>query len=141
MRMKQSDEGGGAEVMMSPMIDAVFLLLIFFLVATMLKKEDRDIDITPPESSSAVRLLPDDETLVLGVGREGEFYWQGVTLTLDDLHQRLREVAIDDPTRQVRLDADHQTPFVYVVQVLDLTQFNGMQNVGIRTYDSRYNRR
>ena len=140
MRMKRSNEGGDAEVMMSPMIDAVFLLLIFFLVATMLKKEKRDIDITPPESNSAVRLLPDDDTLVLGVDLEGEFFWQGVELSLDELHHRLREVAIQDPTRRVRLDADHETPFVYVVQVLDLTQFNGMTNVGIRTYDSRYNR-
>ncbi len=140
MRM-QRDSEHDAEVMMSPMIDAVFLLLIFFLVATMLKKENRDIDIVPPESASAVRLLPDDDTLVLGVDRQGDFYWQGVPMSLDDLHHRMREVALTDPVRRIRLDADAQTPYVHVVQVLDLTQFNGMHNVGIRTYDSRYNRR
>ncbi len=139
MRMRQREQDK-AEVMMGPMIDAVFLLLIFFLVATMLKKEKRDIDITPPESRSAVRLLPDDDTLVLGVDRAGDFFWQGVPLTLNELHHRLREVAVVDRDRRIRLDADHQTPFVYVVQVLDLAQFNGMTNVGIRTYDSRYNR-
>lgn len=130
-----------AEVSMSPLIDAVFLLLIFFLVATMLRKEDRDIDITPPESRSAVRLLPDDDALVLGVNREGEFFWQGVPMTLEELHHRLRETAVADPDRRIRLDADYQTPFVHVVQVMDLAQFVGMHNVGIRTYDSRYNRR
>jgi len=139
MRMRQREQDK-AEVMMGPMIDAVFLLLIFFLVATMLKKEKRDIDITPPESRAAVRLLPDDDTLVLGVDRQGEFFWQGVPMSLDDLHHRLREVAVMDRDRRIRLDADRQTPFVYVVQVLDLAQFNGMTNVGIRTYDSRYNR-
>ena len=139
MRMRQREQDK-AEVMMGPMIDAVFLLLIFFLVATMLKKEKRDIDITPPESRSAVRLLPDDDTLVLGVDNAGDFFWQGVPLTLNELHHRLREVAVVDRDRRIRLDADHQTPFVYVVQVLDLAQFNGMTNVGIRTYDSRYNR-
>lgn len=140
MRMTRRDEDK-AEVMMSPLIDAVFLLLIFFLVATMLKKEDRDIDITPPESRSAVKLLPDDEQLVLGVTSGGDFFWQGVPMTLDELHHRLREVAVATPDRRIRLDTDHQTPFKHVVQVLDLAQFNGMTNVGIRTYDSRYNRR
>lgn len=139
MRRRRGNEDG-AEVMMSPLIDAVFLLLVFFLVATMLKKDKRDIDIVPPESSSAVKLLPDDDTVVLGVDRDGLFYWQGTGLTLDQLHHRLREVAVADPGRRIRLDADHQTPFVHVVQVLDLAQFNGMHNVGIRTYDSRYNR-
>ena len=139
MRMQRKDEDK-AEVMMGPLIDAVFLLLIFFLVATMLKKEDRDIDITPPESNSAVKLLPDDDTLVLGVNRDGEFFWQGIPMRLDELHQRMREVAIIDRGRRIRLDTDYQTPFVHVVQVMDLAQFNGMTNVGIRTYDSRYNR-
>ncbi|MEM1213143.1 MAG: biopolymer transporter ExbD [Planctomycetota bacterium] len=129
-----------AEVMMGPLIDAVFLLLVFFLVATMLKKEKRDIDITPPESSSAVRMLPDDDMLVLGVNREGDLFWQGVPTSLNELHYRLREVALVDRGRVIRLDTDHETPFVHVVQVLDLAQFNGMTNVGIRTYDSRYNR-
>ncbi|MEX2382476.1 MAG: biopolymer transporter ExbD [Opitutales bacterium] len=129
-----------AEVMMSPLIDAVFLLLIFFLVATMLKKEKRDIDIIPPESSSTVKLLPDDDMLVLGVNREGDFFWQGVEVTLEELHHRLREVAIENPHRRLRFDADFMTPYVHVVKVLDLAQFNGMTNVGIRTYDAKYNR-
>lgn len=139
MRLASKQEES-AEVVMSPLIDAVFLLLIFFLVATMIRKEKRDIDIIPPTSSSAVRLLPDDATVVLGVDIEGDFFWQGVPVTLEELHARLREVALLDRQRRLRLDADAQTPFVYVVQVMDLAQFNGMTNVGIRTYDSRYNR-
>lgn len=126
--------------MMSPLIDAVFLLLVFFLVATMMKKDKKDIDIIPPESSAAIKMIPNDDLLVLGVSPEGEFFWEGVPVTLNDLHHRLREVAVLTPERQIRFDADHQTPFVHVVQVLDLAQFNGMRNIGIRTYDSKYNR-
>ncbi len=126
--------------MMTPMIDAVFLLLVFFLVATMLKKDKKDIDIIPPESSSAVRLVPDDEMLVLGANPEGDLFWEGVPVSLMELHDRLREVAIVTPYRRIRFDADAATPFRVVVQVLDLAQFNGMTNIGIRTYDSKYNR-
>jgi biopolymer transport protein ExbD len=135
-KRKQPD----AEVSMGPMIDCVFLLLIFFLVATMFKKEKRDIDIIPPESSSAIKIPPDDDQIVLGIDTAGDVYWQGTQVSRTDLHSRLRELAADEPDRQIRLDADAETPFELVVELLDLCQFRGLANVGIRTYDDRYNR-
>ncbi len=126
---------------MGPLIDCVFLLLIFFLVATMYKKEDRDIDIVPPESSSAVRMPPDDDQVVLGIDRFGEVFWQGSAVSRTDLHRRLRDLAQTEPDRQIRLDADSETPFELVVELLDICQFRGLGNVGIRTYDDRYNQR
>ncbi len=137
IRKRRPDE---PEVAMSPLIDAVFLLLIFFLVATMFKKEKRDIDIVPPESSSAVKMKPDDDVLVLGVTPIGEVFWQGQPITRTDLHTQLRDLSLTDPGRQIRFDADATTPYYHVVQVLDHLQFLGFDNVGIRTYDDRYNR-
>jgi biopolymer transport protein ExbD len=126
---------------MGPLIDCVFLLLIFFLVSTMFKKENRDIDIVPPESDSAVKLPPDDEQLVLGITREGEVFWQGVPVSRTDLHYRLRTQALENPDKRIRLDADAEAPFELVVEMLDLCQFRHLTNVGIRTYDDRYNRK
>ena len=119
MRMNRSDDDK-AEVMMSPLIDAVFLLLVFFLVATMFKKEIRDIDITPPESRSAVKLMPEDETLVLGIDIHGDLFWQGEASTANEFHERLREMALTDPDKRIRLDADENTPFWRVAEVLDM---------------------
>lgn len=125
---------------MSPLIDAVFLLLIFFLVATMYKKEKRDIEITPPESRSAVKLLPEDETLVLGIDEAGDLFWQGEASTANEFHERLRDMALTHPDKRIRLDADENTEFWRVAEVMDMIQFRGLTNVGIRTYDERYNR-
>ena len=130
-----------AEVSMGPLIDCVFLLLIFFLVATMMKKEDRDINILPPESSSAVKLPPDDDQVVVGIDFDGEVYWMGSPVSRTDLHERLKTQSIEDPERRIRLDADAEAPFESVVEVLDLCQFRGLSNVGIRTYDEKYNTR
>ncbi len=129
------------EVSMSPLIDCVFLLLIFFLVATMYKKKDRDIAISPPVSRSASRLLADDKNVVLGVDPEGVLYWQGVPSSRGGIHRRIRELGEEDPGRQVRIDADAEAPFEQVAELLNLCQFFGMNHVGIRTYDERYNRR
>lgn len=125
---------------MSPLIDAVFLLLVFFLVAMMYRKELRDIDITPPESISDQRLLPEDDTLVIGIDTEGAFFVQGRPLTATQLHTELRDVSQANPDRRVRLDADAEAPFWRVAEILDILQFRNLSNVGIRTYDERYNR-
>lgn len=125
---------------MSPLIDCVFLLLIFFLVATMLKKEDKDIDISLPSSVSALKLPPDDEVTVIGIDKEGEFFFEGVPSTRQALHTYIKDLGRDNPDGRIRLDTDADTPFHYVVQVLDALQFRGLNNVGIRTYDEDYNR-
>ena len=139
MRLKKR-ENPDAEVSMGPLIDCVFLLLIFFLVSTMYKREIRDIDIVPPESESAIKLPPDDEQIVLGIDETGRVFWQGQEISRTDLHSRLRSVAATSIDRRIRLDADHETPFELVVELLDVCQFRGLTNVGIRTYDDRYNR-
>jgi len=126
---------------MGPLIDCVFLLLIFFLVATMYKKKDRDIDIVPPESSSAIKIPPDDDQLVVGLNEFGEVFLQGDSISKTQLHAELKELGVTDPDRQIRLDAHFSTPFENVVEVLDICKFRGLANVGIRTFDDRYNSR
>ncbi len=124
---------------MAPMIDAVFLLLIFFLVATMLKKVDRDIDVTPPQSESAVRRPAEDKSLVIGISKEGDLFLDGEPASVNGLHLSLRELAEIDATRQIRLDADEAAPFRRVAEVMDACQFRNLSNVVIRTYDEKYN--
>ena len=55
------------EVSMSPLIDCVFLLLIFFLVSTMTKVKSRDIPVNLPTSEAAVKLKPDDKQAIVGI--------------------------------------------------------------------------
>lgn len=140
MRLRKS-KGEAPSVSMSPLIDCVFLLLIFFLVATMYKKQDRDISISLPDSTSAIKLPPSNDVIVLGIDREGELFWQGAPSSRNDLHHRLKETALATPGIRVRLDADQEAPFWRVAEVLDACQFRGLHNVGIRTYDERYNKR
>ena len=140
MGMRRTDNEA-AEVSMSPLIDCVFLLLIFFLVSTMTKKENRDIDITLPQSNSAEKLLPNDDEIVIGVDAEGNLFFNGSQTSIMRLHMDLREIALSFPEQYVRLDSDAATPLHRVVEVLDLCQFNNLKNVGIRTYDEYYNKR
>ena len=129
-----------AEVSMSPLIDCVFLLLIFFLVSTMTKKENKDVNIDLPESISAENQLATDDQTVIGIDKKGNFFYNGAPATIMEVHQQLREITIANPEMQIRVDADTNAPLHSVVNVVDMCQFNNLDNVVLRTYDEYYNR-
>lgn len=141
MRCRPDTEPENDEIPITPLIDAVFLLLIFFLVSTMIKKVNRDIDIQLPDSVSAERLVPSGRNRVIGLNAAGRIFYEGRETTIQSLHRNIRDVGrLDDPP-QIRLDVDRETPTHRVIEVLDLCRFNHLSDVGIRTYDEFYNRR
>ena len=124
---------------MGPMIDAVFLLLIFFLVTTMLKKDDTSVEeIELPISRSALEVPPDDSQVVINIDADGELYFMGEETTVQLLHEEMRALERDDPEARIRLDTDEDTPFHRVVEVLDLLAFRNLRNVGVRTYHEKF---
>lgn len=135
------EEEDQPEVSMSPLIDCVFLLLIFFLVSTMMKKVNKDIDIDLPYSTSAEKMLPSNDQLMIGIDRDGQTFLEGRDEDLMQIHRHLRQLALNQPNYQIRIDTDRDAPLHVVVQMVDLCQFNGLNNVVLRTHDDHYNKR
>lgn len=134
MRTELPDDND-AEVQMSPLIDCVFLLLIFFLVATTLKKLDRELPIELPEAVRAVEAPADPSTLVIGVDSLGRPYLDGAIVTPGVLLDRLNEVMNTNPDRKIRIDADRDTDFQDVVHILEALNVRNLANVTVRVDD------
>lgn len=132
MRIRYEDEEP-VEVQMAPLIDCVFLLLIFFLVATTLKKLEKELPVELPESAAAIDVQAQDDLLTIGLDASGQLYLAAERVSTSMLHLRLQEAARTNPAQRIRIDTDRATPAQYVVQVLDLCQFEGLRNVGIHT--------
>jgi biopolymer transport protein ExbD len=135
------EEQEEAEVSMSPLIDCVFLLLIFFLVSTMMKKVNKDIDIDLPDSESAEKMVPTNDQVVIGITADGSTYYDGTQENIMSIHDGLRELSISNPNFQVRIDTDKDAPLHKVIEIVDLCQFGGLRNIVLRTYDEHYNKR
>mgnify|MGYP000362644505 CR=1 FL=1 len=140
MKISVRENEDAPEVSMAPLIDCVFLLLIFFLVSSMSKIKDKDIPIDLPESEAAIKLRPDKKQVVVGIDSDSQLHWEGDPCSTNFLLEELRDLAISDPGRRIRIDMDKDVPFGRFVQVMDACQFYDLRNVGIRTYDESYNR-
>jgi len=113
---------------MAPLIDIVFLLLIFFLVATMLKQADKQVDIELPEMESVYTVKQDDSMVVIAIDRLGDFYVDGEEIERTNLLKDLREVAAEDSERYVRLDIDRRAPMRSVGEVMHFLDLIGLEN-------------
>jgi len=119
---------------LTPLIDVVFLLLIFFLVTSEFEEEERRLDIVLPTATSAVPMTSKPREIVVDIGADGILYLRGQATPLDEL-QRLMTVAVNkNPTNQsVVIRADYRTSFQPVVSVMDLCNQTGVSHYSVTT--------
>jgi biopolymer transport protein ExbD len=133
------EEDEDVTLSMSPLIDCVFLLLIFFLVTTMLKQDLKEVEhLSLPSSHSSLEVPPDESMLVIAIDADAEIFLEGEPSTISELLDYLKVVEQTEPDRRIRLDTDSQTPFYRLVEVLDALNFRNLNNVGVRTYHEKY---
>jgi biopolymer transport protein ExbD len=114
----------------TPLIDIVFLLLIFFLVATRFSEEDRELDVKLPTASEAKPLIAKPKEIEINVDKEGNYYLSGQIADLDQLEQVLSTAIVNNPMNQsVVLRADRRASWDAVVQAIDTCHRVGIYDV------------
>ena len=132
MRLKKPMEES-FEIPLIPMIDCMLVIIIFFLVATTLKKTEKELPMELPQSAAAVDTDQTDNPLIIGVDLKGQKYFGTEPVTTDLLYQKLALAAQANPNQRVRVDADQAVPYAYVIELVELCQFQGLKNVGLHT--------
>ncbi len=120
------------EVQMGPLIDCVFLLLIFFLVVAITKKTIRDLDIQLPDAISAEEAKPKDDNLVIRVTQDGRVFLGYDEMTRMMLKNAIRDAGQRRPDNKVLIEADVRTKMALLAPILDELQFSGLRNIAIR---------
>ena len=114
---------------MTPMIDVVFQLMIFFLVATKLDEAEREFPVALPTASEAKPFTSKPNELFVNIERTGRYFVQGRFVTLAELESLLRQSAANNPTQTVRIRADEEVQHRFVVGAI-----NVINKAGIRDY-------
>ncbi len=109
------------DINLTPLIDVVFLLLIFFMVSTTFEKETQ-IKIQLPEATSEATAEQVPEVLKITVDRTGRFYvnqQEVVNTELETLKRAIQKAAAGEKELPVVISADARTPHQAVIKVLD----------------------
>ncbi len=117
----------GIEVNMSPLIDCVFLLLIFFIVTTVFV-EETGVDIDRPQAVSAVKL--DRQSIMIALTSAGEIVYGGRTIGLNSVRGLVAQ-QIRDGDVPVIILADRQSRTGDLVELMDECKLGGARNVSV----------
>lgn len=127
------DEEEKCEPQLTSMLDCIFLLLIFFLVSSQLKKTEKEIPVELPEANVTVAVKDTPELIAITVNAKGDLYVNSKPVGAAGLRSALKEAAAQNPDRRIRLNGDVYAPFRSIVQVIDTCQSEGLTVVGIHT--------
>lgn len=120
-------EDDRALVELTPLIDAVFLLLIFFMVTATFQNDERDLAIKVPEAESGNPMTDLPELLVVGVRRDGELTIGGQPLQRDELRSVLVRAKRKNDRQRVIARVDGDAAFRHSIVVLDLCTALGIE--------------
>ena len=111
---------GSLSFNMTPMIDIVFLLIIFFIVSSHLARQETQLDLALPAAASGHEPLDDDaRRLVVNVSAAGEIQLAGVALSVDELGQKIQfESQRTKGDLEVRIRGDRQVPYRVVEPIM-----------------------
>jgi biopolymer transport protein ExbD len=133
MNFRKNMQAPNSGFQMAPMIDIMFLLLIFFMAAAIYAQWETKMDITVPTASSGVRADREQGEIIINVDADGSIVVNGFELTLENLELRLSKVAELYRDQPVIVRADGKTPHEDVMGVLDACRKTGIWNISFAT--------
>ncbi|MCP5021848.1 MAG: biopolymer transporter ExbD [bacterium] len=137
--MKIRQEEGVEELVLNltPMIDVIFLLLIFFMVATTFQDPERELDVDLPQAQSGSTLTEQDDEVVINIKQDGTVVISDREVTQEELVRHLSQTAQQDPETPVTIRGDRFVHHEDVVSAMDACGSAGLHNLSIGTLDSK----
>lgn len=119
---------GTSELNMAPLIDMVFILLIFFLVNTSFVKET-GIDVSRPTASTAV--VQSKATLMIAIDRENRIFMERREIDVRAVRANVERALAENPESAVVVIADKTSSTGIAIRVMDACRIAGAKNVSL----------
>ncbi len=118
-----------------PMIDTMFFLLVFFMIATLAMTIQHGMPVSLPTAESSTDKIAEHVSLTLT--REGLLYYNKEAITLQELEMRLANLRQSSSNPSLLINADEQVPHGRVIKVMDLIRLSGITSMAIATKPSQ----
>lgn len=117
-----------AEINITPMLDVVFIMLIFFIVTTSFTKET-GAAISRPEAAQAAALR--NGTILIGIKANDDIWMSKRSIELREVRQMVERARGENPEGSVVIVADRGARIATVTQVMDQVRMAGVESVAI----------
>jgi biopolymer transport protein ExbD len=131
-RETAEDEGSDTGIDMSPLIDCVFILLIFFIVTTVFVEES-GIEVDKPQAASAAQL--EKTSVLIALSAKGEVVYGGREIGVAGVRPLVKRLILSEQL-PVIVQADTDAPSGLLVRIIDEAKLAGAVKVSVATSPS-----
>jgi biopolymer transport protein ExbD len=128
MARKHSFQEEDAEINMTPMLDIVFIMLIFFIVTTSFIKET-GIDPERPEAETAITQARGN--ILIAISEVGQVWMEKRPVEITQVRALVENARAESPESSVVIIADEKSPTGILIQVMDQVRLGGVTNVSV----------
>lgn len=119
MRVRATNDGDSGDLIsISPLVDVLFILIIFFLVATKFAEEERDVPLQLPRATEGSSLSATPDVAIINVREDGSIFLGNKPITLTDLQAAMAESVATNPAQKVLVRGDENARHGTVAQAV-----------------------
>ncbi|PKG83545.1 biopolymer transporter ExbD [Colwellia sp. 75C3] len=127
------DQDEKEEIDMTPMLDVVFILLIFFIVTASFVKE-AGIDVNRPEAATAVK--KERANILVAISDKGDIWINKRKVDIRSVQANIERLKAENPQGTVVIQADKKSTTDTLIKVMDSARAAGVYDVSIAAQDA-----
>ena len=130
MLIPGSSERKHLQFNITPLIDIVFLLIIFFLVATHVANREAEVEIDLPTARTIEEEEQVPQRVVVTITKQREYYLSDQTVSMNRIANAIREAVGEDPDRvELRIRTDENVPFEWIDPLMQTSAESGLTQI------------
>lgn len=133
MGRKVREQEEEAAIDMTPMLDIVFIMLIFFIVTTVFVKQ-AGIEVNKPDGETATKFK--NANIFIAVTEDGNVWIDRREISLEAVRPTLEKLLLEQPTDAVFIQADMKAKHGVVVEIMDQVKAAGVDQVAVAVRSS-----
>ena len=129
---QQQQQEEESEINITPMLDVVFIMLIFFIVTATFIKE-AGIDVNRPDAPTAVK--QEKANILIAIGPNNDIWIDRRQVDIRSVRPNIERLHAENPQGSVVIQADKESKTDTLIQVMDASRQAGVYNVSIAAND------
>ncbi len=118
---------------LAPMIDILLLLLSFFIISWQFSRTETELNVSVPTAEEGAEPERQRGEIIINVLPDGVLRVEGSTVNLNQLHEKLSQIARRYENQPVRIRGDGTVAYQRIVEVIDTCQKAGIWNISFAT--------
>ena len=123
------------KIELAPLIDIVFILLIFFAVSSSLISNNQSIPLDLPSAVSSETNKPD---IIIAVKKDRSLYIDSQKISFAQIPPLIIQTVAKNPATQIIINADKQLDYGFIISLLDKIRLSGCSNIALQVEKKIY---